>query len=218
MNRSLLLIVAIAVLFCFSCESQRKLSKSKINNYSSKKQDSVKDHTVVKKVDDQGYKKVINYPYLTIRFQQEDTEVEMVIDPLVTNLQLDLKRKPGSTIEITPDPTGEKADSTDVDLQDKISTDDLLTKDFNSTNKNLTDEILADLTNAQTFYYKGEYKKALAILQKSIEKKPTASAYAIGGSIYYVNGDIEKATKAWEMALKLNPEMHEIREMMATIK
>ncbi len=164
-----------------------------------------------------SYEKTMNYPYLTIKFQQEDTEVEMVIDPLVTNLQLDLKRKPGSSVEISPDPDN-KTDSSAVKPVHREPKTELLADSLSQYDKTITDEILAYLTEAQSLFYKGQHREALAVLQKSIEKRPTASAYAIGGSIYYVNGDTPKAVQAWETALKLNPDMPEIKEMIATLR
>jgi tetratricopeptide (TPR) repeat protein len=213
----LLKLSLVFIFFVISCQSTQQLTKTKIDETKYAASDSLKKNTVIQKVDDVGYQKVISYPYLTIKFQQQDTEVEMVIDPLETNLQLDLKRQPGSTIEISPD-SYNKADSTKIKPSKQEPIIDLLAEDFSTNDNDLTDEILADLTKAQSYFYHGEYREALKILQKSIEKKPTASAYAIGGSIYYVNGEVKKAIQAWETALKLNPDMAEIKEMLATLK
>ena len=156
-----------------------------------------------------------NYPYLTIRFKQHDTEVEMTIDPLETNLQLDLKRTPDTTVEI--EPVTEEQDSVEEESNKAENVfSDILDEELKQ--DNLTDEILADLNTAQSHFYRGEYTEALQVLQESIKKKPTASAYALGGSIYYVNGDLDKAIEAWEIALQINPQMTEIKNILAQVK
>lgn len=214
-------IFLIGIVFLFiallACQASHQFSSSDMDPKFRAEQDSLKNQTVTHRMGSNSYEKTMNYPYLTIKFQQEDTEVEMVIDPLVTNLQLDLKRKPGSSIEISPDPN-KKADSSAVRHAKNELDPGMLADSLSSYDKNITDEILAFLTEAQSLFYKGQYREALAVLQKSIEKRPTASAYAIGGSIYYVNGDTPKAVQAWEMALQLNPDMPEIKEMIATLR
>ena len=214
-------LIKIWIFFIFpvlvACEASHQFSSVESDPLFRVDQDSLKNRTVTQRMGGNSYEKTMNYPYLTIKFQQEDTEVEMVIDPLVTNLQLDMKRKPGSSIEISPDPN-KKADSSAVKQVKNEPDQELLADDFSNYDKNITDEILAYLTEAQSLFYQGQYHEALTVLQKSIEKKPTASAYAIGGSIYYVNGDTPKAVQAWEMALKLNPDMPEIKEMIASLR
>ncbi len=148
--------------------------------------------------------------YLKIKFQQNDTEVEMVLDPQSTNLNLDLKRGPDGFLEV------QKGDST---LFGKKSPDS--EKDFNSleaTNldaEDLTDEIIRDINLAQKMFYERKYTDALNVLKGSLEKKKTATAYALGGSIYYVNGDVKAAVNAWENALKINPNLDEVKNLVS---
>ena len=136
----------------------------------------------------------------------------MTIDPLETNLQLDLKRTPDSAIELLPQDSIETKTDKSEEVCSNILKEDL------QLDKDITDEILADLSNAQSHSYSGEYSKALQAVQESITKKPTASAYALGGSIYYVNGEIEKAIEAWEIALQINPDMTEIKNILSQVK
>lgn len=148
--------------------------------------------------------------YLKIKFTQNDTEVEMVLDPHSTNLNLDLVRGPEGFLEV------QKGDST---LFGKKSPDS--EKDFyplEATNLDavdLTDEIIRDINLAQKMFYERKYTDALNILKGSLEKKKTATAYALGGSIYYVNGDVKAAVNAWENALKINPDLDDVKELVA---
>ncbi len=148
--------------------------------------------------------------YLKIKFQQNDTEVEMVLDPQSTNLNLDLVRGPEGFLEI------QKGDSI---LLGKKSPDS--EKDFDpleATNldaEDLTDEIIRDINLAQKMFYERKYTDALNVLKDSLEKKKTATAYALGGSIYYVSGDTKAAVNAWENALKINPDLDEVKELVS---
>ncbi|MCG8608158.1 hypothetical protein MJD09_24630, partial [bacterium] len=79
---------------------------------------------------------------------------------------------------------------------------------------NLTDEIMEEIQLAQKLFYEERFKEALDVLRSSLRKRETATAYALGGSIYYVNGDIEGALRAWENALKINPELYKVRRLI----
>ena len=45
-----------------------------------------------------------------------------------------------------------------------------------------------------------------------------AIAYARKGSIYYQMGNLQQATINWNIALQLDPEYKEVREMLSNIK
>lgn len=153
--------------------------------------------------------------YLRIRFKQKDTEVDLLLDPNDSNLALDLVRGADGVLEVTQgDSTLFRKSSTG-----KSAPDDLVSGlgdlDKNKEFKNLTDEVIRQISLAQKLFYEERYEEALNVLKTSLEKKKTATAYALGGSIYYVNGDIEQAVNAWENALKINPEMSEVRDLIA---
>ncbi len=155
--------------------------------------------------------------YLLIRFHQNDTDVEMVIDPHTTNLNLDLVRGADGTMEISrgdsvlykKDEPAEKAES-----GDELAA----TKGKNLDEKTLTDDIIGDINLAQKMFYEHKYDEALQVLQQSLQKKRTATAYALGGSIYYVSGDMDAAVSAWENALKINPNLPQVRELVLRYK
>ncbi len=163
----------------------------------------------------ESFKKVITYPYLTIRFKQEDTEVEMVLDPMSTNLVLDLKRSSNWEWEVL------EGDSALTRNRMPAPPDSLNEKIYplkDESLQDLTDEIVRDINLAQQLFYQRRYEEALRILNQSLRKKPTAAAYALGGSIYFVNGDIEQAVRAWENALKIDPGLDDVKRLVARYK
>jgi len=147
--------------------------------------------------------------YLVVRFQQNDTEVELALDPEATNLELDLKRGPDGSLQVMD------GDSVLYDKTDKPAAGEKLTStEGPQSSETLTDEIIQDINLAQKLFYERKYEEALRILRASLDKKPTATAYALGGSIYYVNGDIDAAVNAWQNALEINPNLNQVRKLV----
>ncbi len=169
--------------------------------------------TIVTELDGAKLKKTQSYPYISIKFYQKDTDVEMVLDPLSTNIDLDLKRRPDGTLEVR------KGDEvlTQMGPKDSTKTSSRRTAPFDPS-EDLTDDIIRDINLAQQLFYQNEYDDALKILNSSLEKKQTASAYALGGSIYFVNGEMNEAVRAWENALKINPDLDELKGLVARYK
>ena len=202
--------VIIFCLLLLYCNTARYGSSTSTETHKKKSDVSGKSSSVAYVKDSAGNEKTLSYPYLTIRFKQHDTEMEMIVDPLETNVQIDLQRTPESLLELSSDSTAKDTSITNV-------FNELETTDQNRS-ENTTDEILSDLNRAQSYFYDGDYPRALQEIKKSIQKKPTASAYALGGSIFYVNGEIDKAIKAWETALELNPGMTEVQKILREVK
>lgn len=172
--------------------------------------DSLTKKQVVTRVQNNNFKKTMDYPYLLVKFRQNDTEVELLLDPQSTNLTLDLARGPDGDLQVL------QGDS--VLTQDtKAPPDSAMTKEIQE-KEDLTDEIISDINLAQKLFYEKRYNEALKVLQASLQKKPSATAYALGGSIYYVNGDIDEAVKAWARALKINPDLQEVKELIMRYK
>jgi hypothetical protein len=75
------------------------------------------------------------------------------------------------------------------------------------------------LSNSLDAYYSHNYNLALEETNKAIEIFPDlAISYARKGSIYYRLGDIKRATINWNIALKLDPEYDEVRDILRQIK
>ncbi len=64
-----------------------------------------------------------------------------------------------------------------------------------------------------------EYDKALVEIDKAISINPNiAFAYARKGSIYFAMGQVKKASVNWNIALKLDPEYDEVRDILEAMK
>ncbi len=148
--------------------------------------------------------------YLVVKFRQNDTEVEMALDPNSTNLDLELLRGKDGVLSVT------KGDSVLYKKDDEPKAPPK--PNSNSEGELLTDEIIRDINLAQKLFYERRYAEALNVLQASLQKKQTATAYALGGSIYFVNGEIESAVQAWENALQINPNLEDVRQLIARYK
>ena len=75
------------------------------------------------------------------------------------------------------------------------------------------------LSASLRFYYQGDFQQALQEVEKAIELQPnTAVAYARKGSIYYKLNQLDRATLNWNIALKLDPEYKEVRDMLNALK
>ena len=75
------------------------------------------------------------------------------------------------------------------------------------------------LSKSLRLYYQGEFKQALQKVEKAIELQPgIAVAYARKGSIYYKLNQIDRATLNWNIALKLDPEYDEVRDILEALK
>ena len=69
------------------------------------------------------------------------------------------------------------------------------------------------------YLYDGDYSKALTSIDKAIELNPNlAIAYARKGSIYVHLGQIKNASINYNIALKLDPEFDEVREILQALK
>ena len=74
------------------------------------------------------------------------------------------------------------------------------------------------LSRSLKFYYEGDYISALNEAETAIELNPNlAVAYARRGSIYFQLGDIKRASINWNMALKLDPDYDEVREILRSV-
>ena len=68
-------------------------------------------------------------------------------------------------------------------------------------------------------YYSGNYVSALSDVDKALAIYPDlAISYARKGSIYYKMGDTKRATINWNLALKLDPEYLEVRNILINLK
>ena len=76
-------------------------------------------------------------------------------------------------------------------------------------------EAMRHLSRSLRLYYNEQYRDALSEVNTAIEANPNlAIAYGRRGSIYYIIGDIRRATLNWNAALQLDPEFTEIYDIL----
>jgi tetratricopeptide (TPR) repeat protein len=158
-----------------------------------------------------GEARKVDPQYLVVKFRQNDTEVEMALDPQSTSLELDLVRGKDGVMSVT------KGDSM-LYKKDDESNDQLSPPQKDRGGEMLTDEIIRDINLAQKLFYERRYSEALNVLQASLQRKKTATAYALGGSIYFVNGEMASAVQAWENAIQINPNLEDVRQLIMRYK
>ena len=209
-----LILALLIIRVNFGCASKKQVA---INENGSTERTVSADSShrqIVTELDGDKMKKTMDYPYLKVKFNQNDTEVEMVLDPESTNLAVDLVRNSVGNIEII------YGDSTYSGEDKESALEDLITglKKKKNNQEDLTDDIIQDINLAQRLFYEKHFEQALKVLQASLEKKKTATAYSLGGSIYFVSGEIDAAVRAWENALKIDPDLEEVRQLVGRYK
>ena len=209
-----LILALLIIRINFGCASKKHVV---MNNSGTTEKTVAADSShkqVVTELDGDKMKKTMDYPYLRVKFNQNDTEVEMVLDPESTNLAVDLVRNSAGNIEII------YGDSTYSGEDKESALEDLITglRKKKKDQEDLTDDIIQDINLAQKLFYKKHFDQALKVLQASLEKKKTATAYSLGGSIYFVSGEIDAAVRAWENALKIDPDLEDVRELVGRYK
>ncbi|MBT4249851.1 hypothetical protein HOA87_00055 [bacterium] len=79
-------------------------------------------------------------------------------------------------------------------------------------------ESMRHLSRSLRFFYAGDFREALKEVDLSLELKPDlALAYARRGSIYYKLGDVQRATINWNLALRLDPEYDDVRNILKAL-
>jgi tetratricopeptide (TPR) repeat protein len=116
----------------------------------------------------------------------------------------------------------ENSEIQNTSLLQKISTlDDSLVQHQNQKLVNIVNYNKSSLSVSRSlrYLYEGDYNKALTAIDKAIELNPNlAIAYARKGSIYVHLGQIKNASINYNIALKLDPEFDEVREILQALK
>ena len=90
-----------------------------------------------------------------------------------------------------------------------------LSKNVQEKNMN---EAMRHLSRSLRYFYAGDFREALKEVDLSLELKPDlALAYARRGSIYYKLGDVQRATINWNLALRLDPEYDDVRNILKAL-
>ncbi len=77
---------------------------------------------------------------------------------------------------------------------------------------------LKHLSRSLRYFYAGDYREALQEVESAVALNPNlALAYARRGSIYYKLGDIDRATINWNLALRIDPEYDDVRNILRAL-
>jgi hypothetical protein len=80
--------------------------------------------------------------------------------------------------------------------------------------EDVTSRVLAGIRKAQELFYQKRYPEALQAVRSSLDARPTAEGYALAGSIHYMMGQGGMARRQWMEALRLNPDMPAVVNML----
>ncbi len=79
-------------------------------------------------------------------------------------------------------------------------------------------EAMRHLSRSLRYFYAGDYREALQEVESALELNPNlALAYARRGSIYYKLGDVQRATINWNLALRMDPEYEDVRNILKAL-
>ena len=116
----------------------------------------------------------------------------------------------------------ENSNIENTSLMQKIAVlDDSLLQHQNQKLVDITNYNKASLhvSRSLRYLYEGDYSQALIAIDKAIELNPNlAIAYARKGSIYIHLGQVKNASINYNIALKLDPEFDEVREILQALK
>ncbi|MEO6097172.1 MAG: hypothetical protein ABIW76_16440 [Fibrobacteria bacterium] len=78
----------------------------------------------------------------------------------------------------------------------------------------VTSRVLAGIRKSQELFYQKRYPEAMQAVKSSLDARPTAEGYALAGSIHYMMGQGGMARRQWMEALRLNPDMPSVVNML----
>lgn len=137
---------------------------------------------------------------ILIKYRNKSSEVILSLDPRDNNVQIDVSKA---------NPGGETANNLEANSD--------FSYDVGQENDDSGETESDLLAQAQNKFYSGDYQAALNLINSSLGKRPTARAYALKGSIYYMLGNLALARKNWVNSLRLNSNVQGVRQMLNKI-
>jgi tetratricopeptide (TPR) repeat protein len=80
--------------------------------------------------------------------------------------------------------------------------------------EDVTAKVLSGIRRAQELFYQKRYPEAMQAVRSSQDARATAEGYALQGSIHFMQGQIGMARRQWMEALRLNPDMPAVVNML----
>ena len=168
---------------------------------------------------------------INFRYSNQSTDARMDIDLGSTDVYLEMSGKPANVddevaMEHGPkDKRPSKPESPKKPGQDQQPDEDKpsqnakpnlqdLPQDDQVSNEDVTGKVLAGIRKAQELFYQKRYPEALQIVRQSLDAQPTAEGHALAGSICYMMSKNGLARRHWEEALRLNPDMPAVVNML----
>jgi len=145
---------------------------------------------------------------------------DVALNSLVGNLNRSFQALTDSLLLLEQDLETEKKQNLSLDFQTKILQDSInmqyLNQHISQSEMNLG---MKYLSKSLKYFYSEEYDLALIEVENAQKYLPNlAYAYARKGSIYYKIGDLDRALVNWNVALQLDPEYSEVRNMIYAVK
>lgn len=136
---------------------------------------------------------------IVIRYKNKSSDVTLVMDPTVNDVEIQIEGE---------QPEFESNKSEEIYWG---NTDEL-------TGSESSKKIVENLRQAQEAFYQKDFTSSMRYVNNSLAIAPTAEAYALKGSIYYMTGKIGNAKVFWERTLEMNPQISGISEMLAKLE
>lgn len=80
--------------------------------------------------------------------------------------------------------------------------------------EDVTAKVLSGIRRAQELFYQKRYPEAMMAVRSSLDARSTAEGHALAGSIHFMQGQTGMARRQWMEALRLNPDMPAVVNML----
>ena len=88
----------------------------------------------------------------------------------------------------------------------------------NNVNEHKMNEAMRHLSRSLRYFHVGDYRTSLQEVESALDANPNlALAYARRGSIYFKLGDLQRATINWNLALRMDPEYDDVRNVLKAL-
>lgn len=109
---------------------------------------------------------------------------------------------------------GSKAPASKKDKEPESKPELSLPEDGPENYEDVTQRVLTGIRKSQELFYQKRYPEALQAVKSSLDARPTAEGHALAGSIHYMMNQGGMARRQWSEALRLNPDMPSVVNML----
>lgn len=143
--------------------------------------------------------KIENPNQIIIKYKNNSSDVTLILDPQDNDVEIEVAGEQNSY-------NSNKSEEIYWGNQNELS------------NADGTRKIVQFLRESQEAFYEKDYDKSMKSVNNALAISPTAEAYALKGSIYYMQGKIGNAKLFWEKTLEMNQNIAGINEMLQKLK